>query len=64
MSENTLYRQIKDEMKENEEVLTTVFEQTLKCIALIDRVTGNKSDKVPKSLNTASRAVKKDVGNF
>ena len=61
MSENTLYRQIKDEMKENEEVLTTVFEQTLKYIALIDRVTGNKSDKVSKSLNTANRAVKKDV---
>jgi len=46
MNENTFYRQIKDEMKENEEVLTKVFEQTLKCIALIDQVTGSKSDKV------------------
>ena len=59
MSENTLYRQIKDEMEENEEALTTVFEQTLKCIALIDQVTGNKTDKVHNSLNTASRAVNK-----
>ncbi|MDD3672516.1 MAG: hypothetical protein PHG52_02820 [Synergistaceae bacterium] len=61
MSENTLYKQIKDEMKENEEALTTVFEQTLKCIALIDRVTGNKLEKVPKSLNSRSRTVEKNV---
>jgi len=61
MSENTLYIRIKEEMKENEKALTTVFEQTLKCIALIDRVTGNKPEKVPDSLNTASSTAKKDT---
>lgn len=64
MSENTLYSQIKDEMKQNEEVLTILFEQTLKCIAMIDRITGDKCNKLPMRFENTGGAFKSNAGNF
>jgi len=59
MSENISYSQIKAEMNKNEEVFTTVFDHSLKCIALIDQITGRHSYKDTNFLNTADVHISK-----